>query len=202
LACLGVLALCLAPPPAALADADPASDVLLGAPAFYPFQPPVSQALQNQLQQELAQLAKQGLNLKVAIIGSPVDLGAIPNLFGQPQTYATFLGREISFNRPQPLLVVMPQGFGVSNAGPAGALAGLKPNPGSDGLAQSAMVAVQRIAKASGKTVSAGDAGGGGSGSGGPSALAIAGIVAGLVVLALVIARLRFRRNAGRHEGG
>jgi hypothetical protein len=138
----------------------------------------------------------------VAIIGSPVDLGAIPNLFGQPQTYATFLGREISFNRPQPLLVVMPQGFGVSNAGPAAALAGLKPNPGSDGLAQSAMVAVQRIAKASGKTVSAGDAGGGGSGSGGPSALAIAGIVAGLVVLALVIARLRFRRNAGRREGG
>ena len=195
-----VAAACLALPSLALADADPASDVLLGAPAFYPFEPPVSQALQNQLQQQLAQLQKQGLNLKVAIIGSPVDLGALPNMFGQPQTYATFLDKEISFQSPQSLLVVMPAGFGLANAGPASALAGLKPNTtgGSNGLAQSAIEAVQRIAKAAGKTVSAGNTSASGSGSGGPSAGEIAGIVAILVVVALLIAAFRFRRDAIR----
>jgi hypothetical protein len=197
---LVVVALCLVVPAGALGDADPASDVLLGAPAFYPFQPPVTQALQKQLESELAQLQKQGLGLKVAIIASPVDLGAIPNLFGQPQTYATFLGKEISFQRPQPLLVVMPQGFGLSNAGPASALGGLKVDTtgASNGLTQSAILAVQQIAKAAGKTVSAGGSGGSGSGSGGPSAPVIAGIVAGVVVLALAIAGLRFRRTSVR----
>jgi hypothetical protein len=71
----------------------------------------------------------------------------------------------------------------------------------SNGLTQSAILAVQRIAKASGKTVSTGGSGGG-SGSGGPAPAAIAGIVAGLVVLALVIARLRFRRPGVRRSRG
>jgi hypothetical protein len=194
----------LAFPATALADADPASDVLLGAPAFYPFQPPVSQSLQSQLEQELAQLQKQGLSLKVAIIASPVDLGAIPNLFGQPQTYATFLGREISFQHPQALLVVMPAGFGVYSTGAASALAGLKVDTtgASNGLTQSAILAVQRIAKAADKTASPGGSASSGSGSGGASPLAIAGIVAGLVVLALAIAAYRFRRTAARRPGG
>jgi hypothetical protein len=199
-----LVAVCLAFPAGALADADPASDVLLGAPAFYPFQPPVSQTLQSQLEQELAQLQKKRLSLKVAIIASPVDLGAIPNLFGQPQTYATFLGREISFQHPQALLVVMPAGFGVYGTGTATALAGLKVNTtgASNGLTQSAILAVQRIAQAAGKTVTTGGSAGRGSGSGGPSPLAIAGIVAGLVVLALAIAALRFRRTGLRRPGG
>jgi hypothetical protein len=194
----------LAFPAAALADADPASDVLLGAPAFYPFQPPVSQSLQSQLEQELAQLQKQGLSLKVAIIASPVDLGAIPNLFGQPQTYATFLGREISFQHPQALLVVMPAGFGVYSTGAASALGGLKVDTtgASNGLTQSAILAVQRIAKAADKTVAPGGSASSGSGSGGASPLAIAGIVAGLVVLALAIAAYRLRRTAARRPGG
>ncbi len=190
---------CLVLPAFVLADADPASDVLLGAPAFYPFQPPVSSALQNQLQQELAQLQKQALNLKVAIIQSPVDLGALPNMFGMPQTYALFLDREISFQAPQPLLVVMPAGFGIANAGSPSVLAGLKVNTSgaSNGLAQSAILAVQRIAKAQGKSLSG--SGGGtssGSGSGGPPAAAIAGIVAALVLLAVGIAAYRYRRGA------
>ena len=188
---------CLAFPPAAFADADPASDVLLGAPAFYPFQPPVSQALQNQLQQELAQLGKQGLNLKVAIIESPVDLGAIPNMFGKPQTYAEFLGREISFQQRQPLLVVMPAGFGLFNAGRATALAGLQVNASgaSNGLTQSAIAGVQRIGKAAGKTVSGGGSGGSGASSGGSSGV-IGGVLGGLVLVAVAVAAFRYWRVA------
>ena len=182
--------------PGALADADPASDVLLGAPAFYPFEPPVSNSLQSQLQQELAQLQKKGLNLKVAIIGSPVDLGALPNMFGKPQTYANFLGREISFNQPQPLLVVMPNGFGISNAGPASALSGVKVDAAgkSNGLARSAILAVPRIAQAAGKPIAAVTPGGGGSGSGGTSPLLTFGAPALIVVLAVSLLAWRQRR--------
>ena len=100
----------------ALADADPASDVLLAHNAFFPYRPAVSSQLYSAVNGTLGAAARVGLPLKVAIIGSSEDLGAIPELFGHPQTYATFLDREISFNHPQPLLVVMPSGFGLANA--------------------------------------------------------------------------------------
>ena len=75
----------------------------------------------------------EGLPLKVAIIHSPADLGAIPSIFGKPQGYANFLDREISFNGPVPLLVVMPDGYGVAglHAGVAGAVRRLRLPAGS-----------------------------------------------------------------------
>ena len=173
--------------PRAGADADPASDILLGAPAFYPYQPAVSASLQSQLEQKLALLKAKGLNLKVAIIGSPVDLGALPTMFGKPQTYANFLAQEISFSGPQPLLVVMPAGFGLAHAGPPSALSGLKVDSAqqSNGLASSAILAVQRIARANGKPIPTGSASSGpGRPGGGSSKLVTFGVPAVLVVLA------------------
>ncbi|HYB24211.1 MAG TPA: hypothetical protein VED41_10460, partial [Solirubrobacteraceae bacterium] len=96
--------------PSARADADPASDVLLGQSAFYPYQPPATPALEHAMESVLAAAAHQGCELRVAIIDSREDLGAVPNFFGHPQPYAEFLDREISFNHPQPLLVVMAAG--------------------------------------------------------------------------------------------
>jgi hypothetical protein len=185
----------------ALGDADPASDILLAAPAFYPYQPPVAMSLQNQLQKELGELQKNGLNLKVAIIETPIDLAAIPNMFGRPQTYADFLEREISFNRPQPLLVVMPTGFGISNAVPPSALSGLKVDAASksDGLTRSAILAVQRIAKAAGKPIPAAAPSGGASGSGGTSPLISFGAPALVVLLAVSLLALRQRRVSAVH---
>ena len=75
----------------ARADGDPASDVLLGQSVFYPYQPAVSASLQKQLDAETAAAQKAKFPIKVALIGSPVDLGVIPDLFGQPQKYANFL---------------------------------------------------------------------------------------------------------------
>ena len=173
--------------PRAGADADPASDILLGAPAFYPYQPAVSASLQSQLEHKLALLKAKGLDLKVAIIGSPVDLGALPTMFGKPQTYANFLAQEISFNGPQPLLVVMPAGFGLAHAGPPSALSGLKVDSAqqSNGLASSATLAVQRIARANGKPIPTGSASSGpGRSGGGTSKLVTFGVPAVLVVLA------------------
>lgn len=191
---LAVLA--LGAPSATLADADPASDVLLGSPAFFPYQPPVSSGLQNQLIQELGRLKQKGFNLKVAIIQSPIDLGAIPNMFGHPQAYAEFLGREISFNQPQPLLVVMPDGFGLFHAGSPEALSGLTINRAarSNGLTQSAIVAVQRISEHAGKAVGAGKPSASGSGSGTSPLITFAAPALLVILGALAATRLHRRR--------
>jgi hypothetical protein len=189
-------------PARAGADADPASDTLLVAPVFYPYQPPTSPALQKALEGALAQLKARGLDLKVAIIDDPTDLGAVTNMYAMPQQYADFLDMEISFNTKQPLLVVMYAGFGVANAGPRGALSGLLPDTKhqADGLARSAIAAVVRLANANRKPIAApvvgavAPAGGGG---GGASPLLVFGAPVLLVGLAAVLAaRLRRRHDA------
>ena len=84
-------------PAVALADGDPASDVLLGESVFYPYSPPVATGLQKTLNAETAAGTRAHFPIKVALIDTPVDLGAIPTLFGKPQQYADFLHQEISF---------------------------------------------------------------------------------------------------------
>jgi hypothetical protein len=141
--------------PRALADADPASDFLLVTSVFYPYQPATSPTIKDALEKTLVQLKHSGLAMKVAIIGSANDLGGVPNLWSMPQPYAQFLGREISFNHKQPLLVVMPQGFGLYALGPRSALDGLaiESSGQSNGLARSAVKAVVRLARANGRPI-------------------------------------------------
>ena len=59
----------------------------------------------------------RGDRVKVALIHTAEDLGAIPSLFGQPGEYAHFLGVELGLWYVGPLLVVMPAGFGVYDGG-------------------------------------------------------------------------------------
>jgi hypothetical protein len=138
-----------------LADADPASDVLLAQSAFFPYQPAVASQLYTAVNTTLGAVARVWLPLKVAIIGSPEDLGGVPEFFGRPQAYAEFLAREISFNHPQPLLVVMPTGFGLADAGSAAALAGLLVDRrhSSYGLIRSAILALVALARAAGHPI-------------------------------------------------
>jgi hypothetical protein len=132
------------------ADGDPASDVLLGENVYYPYSPPVPKAVQDNLNAATAAAKKAGLPIKVALIATAVDLGVIPELFGKPQSYAEFLDKEISFNGPQPLLVVMPAGYGLQgvNAKAAAAVKSLAPPEAktSTALARAALVAVGKIA--------------------------------------------------------
>jgi len=77
-------------------------------------------------------------------------LGGIVSLFGRPQQYADFLDQEISFQKKQALLVVMPSGYGVQGVPRAAALAVASlPKPkgrtGTD-LARAAVVAVAALA--------------------------------------------------------
>jgi len=178
-------------PLGALADGDPASDVLLGENVFYPYTPPVPGSVQRTLDAETAAAKRAGFPIKVALIASPIDLGVIPDLFGKPQQYADFLDQEISFLGKQRLLVVMAAGYGAQGfAGPAKlAVSGLRAPAGktSTDLAQAAIMAVSKLASASGHPVKGvpgiptTSGGGGGSSSSTP-------IVIGLAVAAVVVA--------------
>lgn len=152
-----VLAAGMLLPAVALGDGDPASDVLLAQSVFYPYTPAVSSGLQAKLNAETAAAGRVHFPIKVALIASPFDLGAIPGLFGKPQQYADFLEVELSFSGKPPLLVVMRNGYGVQGLDPAAAAAASSlPKPSgasSDDLAQAAILAVPRLAAAAGHPI-------------------------------------------------
>lgn len=184
----------------ALADGDPASDVLLGQNVYYPYSPPVPQSVQRALNGETVAAKKAGLPLKVALIATAVDLGVVPELFGQPANYAKFLDKEISFQGPQPLLVVMPAGYGVQgvNAKAEAAIKDLAPPQGktSVALAQAAITAVAKVAAADGHPIkgAAGSSSGGGSST---TPLLIGLILAAVLVAGALILLRRRQGTAG-----
>jgi hypothetical protein len=102
--------------PAAFADGDPASDVLLFDDVFLPVGAP-QEAPFTTLVSTVKDANEQGFRMKLAVIQSEKDLGSVPSLFGKPQDYAHFLGSEIKFKYAGPLVVVMPGGFGFWNNG-------------------------------------------------------------------------------------
>jgi LPXTG-motif cell wall-anchored protein len=100
-------------PPAARADGDPASDYLPTADIFVPSDPPAASNLQMDLNNLVFAARRRGYVVKIAVIGSRTDLGAVPQLFGHPQTYARFLGGELRLMYGGRLIIVMPQGIGA-----------------------------------------------------------------------------------------
>src|SRR4051812_11984714 len=153
---------------AALADGDPASDFLPARDVFLSFSEGSSfTSGGKQLVDAVRKANRAGYRIKVAVIGTPTDLGAVGGLFGEPQRYAEFLGQELTFVYKGRLLIAMPAGFGVSEGGkpaPAEAkvLRGLKPTgSGISGLDESAARAVQVLASAGGTTIGPVSGGGG-----------------------------------------
>jgi hypothetical protein len=181
-------------------DADPPSDVLFLQDAYYPYHPKVPTAQRNRLDDLLKRTRKAGFPIKVAIIATPTDLGGIPELFGKPQRYATFLEQELSVHRNLPLLTVMPAGYGTAATGPqAMALVARLPRPsGADGMAAGAVTGVERLAAAAGHRVDTSNLGGNGpKGSGSSSAVLLLAPIGALAVLAggaTLVARVRRRR--------
>ena len=142
----------------ARADGDPASDVLATQPLFLPQDAGIPLAQQNQLTALLGAAASNGYQLRVAIIASSTDLGSVTELWRHPQTYARFLGQELSLVYRGPLLVIMPNGFGLERLNPAApanpsALAGVRIPAGGAGLGTVALTAIQRLADASGHSL-------------------------------------------------
>lgn len=140
-------------PAAARADGDPASDVLATRSVFLPSDAGASLAQQQRLTAVVREAADRGLPIRVAVISSPADLGSISALWRRPQTYAAFLGDELSLMFSGRLLVVMPNGFGLYHAHHATSteLAALRgaARAGSS-LTTAATGAVRRLAAAAG----------------------------------------------------
>ncbi len=194
-----ILALILAPQ--ALADGDPASDVLAPADArVYMTLAATDGSLEKRLGTTTQQITDAGLPIKVAVIGNKTDLGAVPQLWAKPQTYARFLGSELRFIYKDTLLVVMPQGFGIHGPYPLpkalAALQGIDPRKDTTpaGLTASADAAMRALAKADGFSV--GSSGGGGGG------LPLPLIAAGVMVLAGIGGGALVLRTDKRPRGG
>ena len=142
----------------ARADGDPASDYLLSQQVFFPF----SVKYPDSRQQQLAALVKdangKGYKIRVALIANKSDLGAVTSLWGQPRTYAHFLGQELAFLYKGPLLIVMPAGLGFNHTKHPttqeyALLKQVAKPQGADGLIDTAEVAVQKLAASHGVTV-------------------------------------------------
>jgi hypothetical protein len=105
--------------PSAFADADPASDVLFTNDAFVPYSPPPSKDATSKLSAAIKSVQQGGHAVKVAVIATDTDLGGVPQLYGKPQQYATFLDQEIKLTLvyKDTILIVMPQGYGVAGSG-------------------------------------------------------------------------------------
>ena len=103
--------------PAALADGDPASDYLLAQSTFLsPFDGHIPTAERERADRPARERQATGLALKVAVIVTRYDLGAVPILFDKPQTYAQVPQRGGLLLLADELLVVMPNGYGLARA--------------------------------------------------------------------------------------
>ncbi|MGH3263831.1 MAG: hypothetical protein ACRDNS_17765 [Trebonia sp.] len=179
-------------PAAARADGDPASDVLSAQSVFLPSDAGASLAQQQRLTAVVRQAADRGLPIRVAVISSPADLGSVSALWHRPQTYAAFLGEELSLMFSGRLLVIMPNGFGLYHAHHATSaeLAALHGGSHSgSNLTTVATDAVRRLAAAAGHSLPRPSGGAEPSrhpGAGGLDALSWVVLVggAGLIVLA------------------
>jgi hypothetical protein len=181
---------CLSPP--ALADGDPASDVLVYQNLFVAADANMPVAEQAELGNLLTSAAGSGFPVRVAVIAQPDDLGAITALWDKPASYARFLGIELSLIYTGRLLIVMPDGFGFywqGHSTTAGyqVLAGQRIAAGGSGLATAAQGAVLALAAASGVRLRATIAQ---NGAGAAAALGhrnVTGILVVVVLLDLVI---------------
>ena len=143
----------------ARADGDPASDVLVVNTVFVPFASQLPRQLETKLETATREALRKGYPIRVALIEERIDLGAVPSLFGKPQTYAQFLWQELSFVYKGKLLVVMPNGFGFYDGQPPTSaeekvLAGVPVAAGLNGMASSALNAVVGLAAAAGHRLS------------------------------------------------
>jgi hypothetical protein len=202
-------AIALQPAAPARADGDPCSDFLLVGSLCVPNNPRPSQPQIDRAQKTIDAAKQGGYEIRVAVIGSPTDLGSVPVFFGRPAPYAKFLDAELQSAWTGKLLVVMAAGYGVrehTKPYPAGvkALKGLPPpaNGMPDALMAAATVAVRKLAASEGVKVPAiplaatatspsrnGSASGSGSTSFAKYALLLA---AGMVVLGAIVAAILF----------
>lgn len=146
----------------ALADGDPASDVLVENTLFNPVGSGISLSSQMRLEGVLKASATAGFPLRVALIAAADDLGTATAYWRDPKDYARYLWIELSQVYGGQILVVMPNGFGLygTRSGPHQVTSGelsvqaSAPGPGEQ-LVRAALSAVPLLARAAGHPIPA-----------------------------------------------
>jgi hypothetical protein len=142
-------------PSPARADGDPASDVLANQVLFLPTAAGISKLEELRLASLIDAANHDALPIRVAIIASPSDLGAVTELWDQPRAYARFLGLELALTGQDGVLAVMPNGVGFYSPGhsaPAtyalvGRVASGRSGPALVSAAQAAVMSVAQAAR-------------------------------------------------------
>ncbi len=194
-ALLAALAVGLLAVPAAQANGDPASDVLITQQVFLPFEAPISASAADELKQTVAAANQRGYTIRVAVIAFTGDLGTAVSLWGHPQDYAKFLGSELAFAYSNRLLVSMPAGFGLYRgkkpvAKELRVLAKLKPDKTPTALTESTTQAVRALAAINGIALP--------KFSSGSTVWRDRAIIAAVVLLSLLVVFVPARRLRGR----
>jgi hypothetical protein len=183
--------------PAARANGDPASDVLITNQVYIGPEVPISNADRDALVKTVAAANERGYPIRVALIPFTSDLGTAVSLWGRPRDYAKFLGSELAFVYTKPLLIAMPSGFGVYHRNKPvtkeqRVLARVRPGKTPAEVAQQTTKAVRALAAADGITLPA--ASGGGSDWRDRAIIGIAGMLV-LVLLILFVPGRRLTRG-------
>jgi hypothetical protein len=187
--------------PAARADGDPASDVLLGQDVFLPYSQTIPVELARRINTGVEAANRSGFRLKVAIIAGRTDLGLAQSLWLKPKQYAPFLGRELRFLYKGTLVVEMPNGFGVYSASrPVGReqrlLDGVTVGPRPEGLGEAMVAGLGQLSPAAAKATRPG---------GGSDVLdrVLIGVGAAVLLAALVVGgrAVKQRREAPTSAG-
>lgn len=194
-ALFAALAVGLLAVPAAQANGDPASDVLITQQVFLPFEAPISKSASDELTKTVAAANKRGYPIRVAVIAFTGDLGSAVSLWRHPQDYSKFLGSELAFAYSKRLLVAMPAGFGIYRNGKPTVkerlvLAKLEPGKTPTALTESTTQAVRALAAANGIVLP--------TFSSGSSPWRDRAIIAAAVLLLLVVVFVPARRVRGR----
>ena len=185
----------------ARADGDPASDYLLGVQVFIPYDLKLPAEKQKELTALVHDANRSGYAIRVALIGSAYDLGAVTSLWQKPRPYAKFLGAELQFVYKQRLLVVMPNGFGFNwpkhpSTKEYSVLSTVPIGAGALGMLDSTERAVRKLAAASGVKIATARVAAKKSGGGfvHRRALIVLAAIAGVAILVLL--RLALRRKS------
>ena len=153
-------------PAGAIAHGDPSSHYLETDQLYPGFANRPSQQVELELTGLLEAARQAGYPIKVGIVGSVDDLTEDPSMYKTPQRYAESVSAALGTpNVKAPVLIVTPNGLGISGAQELGGrlapvrrtdagrlLGGVRSSPTATGdeLAQTAMTAVRRIATAGG----------------------------------------------------
>lgn len=181
--------------PAAQANGDPASDILITEQVFLPFEAPISKSASDELTKTVAAANAHGYKIRVAVIAFTGDLGTAVSLWRHPQDYSKFLGSELAFSYSNRLLIAMPSGFGFYRGKKPTAkeqliLAKVKPGKTPTALTESTTQAVRALAAANGIVLPKFSSGG--------TAWRDRAIIAAAVLLALVVVFVPARWVRGR----